>query len=217
MPITVKARDGKTDLYGLMFTPTNLDSTKKYPIVNHIYPGPADGKRRQRAASRRRAATPGARRAGLHRRRDRRHGHAVALEDLPRRLLRRDGRQHPPRSGRRDEGARAALPVDRPRSRRHLGPLRRRLRHRRRDVPLSRTSSRSASPSRATTTTASTRTTGASATRGCSCSNADGTDNYDAEANQTLREEPEGQAAARARHDGRQRAARTTRCSSSTR
>ncbi|MFL5636922.1 MAG: DPP IV N-terminal domain-containing protein [Gemmatimonadaceae bacterium] len=41
--ITVKARDGKTDLYGLMYTPTNLDSTKKYPIVNHIYPGPQTG------------------------------------------------------------------------------------------------------------------------------------------------------------------------------
>jgi len=42
-PITVKARDGKTDLYGLMFTPTKLDSTKKYPIINHIYPGPQTG------------------------------------------------------------------------------------------------------------------------------------------------------------------------------
>src|SRR6185312_4363635 len=40
LPITVKARDGKTDLYGLMYVPTHLDSTKKYPIVNHIYPGP---------------------------------------------------------------------------------------------------------------------------------------------------------------------------------
>ena len=39
-PIVVKARDGKTDLYGLMFTPTTLDTTKKYPIVNYIYPGP---------------------------------------------------------------------------------------------------------------------------------------------------------------------------------
>jgi dipeptidyl aminopeptidase/acylaminoacyl peptidase len=43
IPFTVKARDGKTDLYGLMFVPTNLDSTKKYPIVNHIYPGPQTG------------------------------------------------------------------------------------------------------------------------------------------------------------------------------
>ena len=42
-PIIVKARDGKTDLYGLMFTPSNLDSTKKYPIINHIYPGPQTG------------------------------------------------------------------------------------------------------------------------------------------------------------------------------
>ena len=43
VPITVKARDGKTDLYGLMYVPTNLDSTKKYPIINHVYPGPQTG------------------------------------------------------------------------------------------------------------------------------------------------------------------------------
>lgn len=42
-PIVVKARDGKTDLYGLMFTPSTLDSTKKYPVINHIYPGPQSG------------------------------------------------------------------------------------------------------------------------------------------------------------------------------
>jgi len=42
-PFTVKARDSKTDLYGLMFKPTNFDSSKKYPIVNHIYPGPQGG------------------------------------------------------------------------------------------------------------------------------------------------------------------------------
>jgi len=42
-PITVKANDGKTDLYGLMFTPTNLDPNRKYPIVNYIYPGPQGG------------------------------------------------------------------------------------------------------------------------------------------------------------------------------
>ena len=43
VPITVKARDGKTDLYGLMYVPTSLDSTKKYPIIDHIYPGPQTG------------------------------------------------------------------------------------------------------------------------------------------------------------------------------
>jgi dipeptidyl aminopeptidase/acylaminoacyl peptidase len=43
MPVTVKARDGKTDLYGLLFRPTNFDSTSKYPIINRIYPGPQTG------------------------------------------------------------------------------------------------------------------------------------------------------------------------------
>ncbi|GAB2846650.1 S9 family peptidase [Hymenobacter ruber] len=42
-PITVKAQDGQIDLYGLMFTPTNLDPNKKYPIINYIYPGPQGG------------------------------------------------------------------------------------------------------------------------------------------------------------------------------
>ena len=43
MPITVKARDGATDLYGLLYRPTTFDPAKKYPIVNHIYPGPQTG------------------------------------------------------------------------------------------------------------------------------------------------------------------------------
>ena len=42
-PVVVKARDGQTDLYGLMYLPTNLDATKKYPIINNIYPGPQGG------------------------------------------------------------------------------------------------------------------------------------------------------------------------------
>jgi dipeptidyl-peptidase-4 len=42
-PIKVRSRDGKWDLYGLMFTPTNLDRTKKYPVINYIYPGPQGG------------------------------------------------------------------------------------------------------------------------------------------------------------------------------
>lgn len=41
--ITVKSANGKWDLYGLMFTPTDLDETKKYPIVNYVYPGPQGG------------------------------------------------------------------------------------------------------------------------------------------------------------------------------
>jgi dipeptidyl aminopeptidase/acylaminoacyl peptidase len=42
-PITVKARDGVTDLYGLLYKPTRLDPTRRYPIINHIYPGPQTG------------------------------------------------------------------------------------------------------------------------------------------------------------------------------
>ena len=41
--ITVKARDGKTDIYGYMFRPTDFDASKKYPIVNNVYPGPQTG------------------------------------------------------------------------------------------------------------------------------------------------------------------------------
>ncbi|MDT8401408.1 MAG: DPP IV N-terminal domain-containing protein [Bacteroidales bacterium] len=40
VPFSVKARDGETDLYGLMFKPSDFDESKKYPIVNYIYPGP---------------------------------------------------------------------------------------------------------------------------------------------------------------------------------
>jgi dipeptidyl-peptidase-4 len=43
VPFTVKARDGKTDLYGLMYQPTTLAESRKYPIVNRIYPGPQTG------------------------------------------------------------------------------------------------------------------------------------------------------------------------------
>jgi dipeptidyl aminopeptidase/acylaminoacyl peptidase len=40
---TVKARDGLTDIYGVMFLPSNFDATKSYPIIDHIYPGPQVG------------------------------------------------------------------------------------------------------------------------------------------------------------------------------
>lgn len=43
VPIRVKAHDGQTDLYGLMYKPTQLDPTKKYPVVDYIYPGPQGG------------------------------------------------------------------------------------------------------------------------------------------------------------------------------
>ena len=43
MPFSVKARNGETDLYGLLFRPMNFDSDRSYPIVNYLYPGPQGG------------------------------------------------------------------------------------------------------------------------------------------------------------------------------
>jgi dipeptidyl aminopeptidase/acylaminoacyl peptidase len=56
---TVKARDGKTDLYGLMFRPAAFDSTRKYPIVNNVYPGPQTGSIGSRAFAAARGDTRG--------------------------------------------------------------------------------------------------------------------------------------------------------------
>jgi dipeptidyl aminopeptidase/acylaminoacyl peptidase len=39
-PFTVKAADGITDLYGVMYKPFDFDPTKRYPIVAYVYPGP---------------------------------------------------------------------------------------------------------------------------------------------------------------------------------
>jgi len=43
MPFTVKARDAETDLYGLLFRPTDFDPGHSYPIINYLYPGPQSG------------------------------------------------------------------------------------------------------------------------------------------------------------------------------
>lgn len=37
---TVKAADGVTDIYGNLWKPFDFDSTKKYPIIANVYPGP---------------------------------------------------------------------------------------------------------------------------------------------------------------------------------
>ena len=39
-PFKVKAADGVTDLYGVMYKPFDFDSTKVYPIIDYVYPGP---------------------------------------------------------------------------------------------------------------------------------------------------------------------------------
>ncbi|GAA4093848.1 S9 family peptidase [Mucilaginibacter panaciglaebae] len=39
-PFKVKADDGRTDLYGVMYKPYDFDPNKKYPIIEYVYPGP---------------------------------------------------------------------------------------------------------------------------------------------------------------------------------
>ncbi len=51
MPIKMTAADGKTDIYGLLFRPTNFDPSRKYPIINQAYPGPQSGSVGSRAFS----------------------------------------------------------------------------------------------------------------------------------------------------------------------
>jgi len=39
-PFSVKADDGVTDIYGVMYKPFDFDPAKKYPIIAYVYPGP---------------------------------------------------------------------------------------------------------------------------------------------------------------------------------
>ncbi len=39
-PFKVKADDGQTDIYGVMYKPFDFDSTKTYPVIEYVYPGP---------------------------------------------------------------------------------------------------------------------------------------------------------------------------------
>ena len=138
IPITVKARDGQTDLYGLMFQPVNLDRSRKYPIINHIYPGPQTGSVGSRSFSAAR-------------------GDAQALAELGFVVVEVDGMGTPWRSKKFHEAyygdmgdntlpdqvaamkqLAGALSLDRHRSSRHLRAFRRRLCDGRCHVPVSR-------------------------------------------------------------------------------
>jgi dipeptidyl-peptidase 4 len=43
VPFTARARDGVTDLHGVMYRPSDFDPARRYPIINNIYPGPQAG------------------------------------------------------------------------------------------------------------------------------------------------------------------------------
>src|SRR5690606_31819513 len=39
-PFRAKARDGSTDIYGVIWFPSDFDPSKSYPVVEQIYTGP---------------------------------------------------------------------------------------------------------------------------------------------------------------------------------
>lgn len=39
---SAKGRDGKTDMWGVIYRPSNFDPSKKYPVIEYIYSGPGD-------------------------------------------------------------------------------------------------------------------------------------------------------------------------------
>ncbi len=41
-PFIAKARDGQTDIYGILHRPSHFDPAKRYPVVEYIYAGPHD-------------------------------------------------------------------------------------------------------------------------------------------------------------------------------
>jgi hypothetical protein len=218
MPITVKARDGVTDLYGPdVQADQRLDESMKYPIVNHIYPG----------------RRPAASAAALSRSRA---GDAQALAELGFVVVEIDGMGTPWRSKKfheayygnmgdntlADQGDRhetAGREISRGST--STAPASTDTRAAATPPPTRCSafpiSSRSASRRRAIHDNRVYEDDWAEKWQGLLKTRADGSTNYDNQAEPASREEPQREAAARARHDGHQRAARTTRCSSSTR
>jgi dipeptidyl aminopeptidase/acylaminoacyl peptidase len=41
-PFSAKGRDGKTDIWGIIYRPVNFDPTRKYPVIEYIYAGPGN-------------------------------------------------------------------------------------------------------------------------------------------------------------------------------
>jgi dipeptidyl aminopeptidase/acylaminoacyl peptidase len=42
-PFVAKGRDGRTDVYGLLWFPSDFDPDRRYPVIDYIYPGPQIG------------------------------------------------------------------------------------------------------------------------------------------------------------------------------
>ena len=77
-----KARDGKTDIWGIIVRPVTFDAKKKYPVIEQIYAGPHGIVRAEDLG--RRPEPDVARGNRLRDRADRWHGHEQPLEGIPR-------------------------------------------------------------------------------------------------------------------------------------
>ena len=140
--------------------PTNFDATKKYPVIENIYAGPQGSFVPKSFAAFNRHA--GHRRARLHRRADRRHGHGEPLEGVPRRRVEEPRRRRLPRSHPLAQGGRGEVSVLRHHARRHLRHVGRRPELARRRCSSTRSSTRSPCRRPAATTTGWTRSGGTS-------------------------------------------------------
>ena len=103
-PFKVKADDGITDLYGVMYKPFDFDPEKKYPIIAYVYPGPQTESVTKTFVAAQRQRRPGPVR--LHRDRGRQPRRPPdAVEVVPQLRLRQPPRLRP---GRQEAGDRAA-------------------------------------------------------------------------------------------------------------
>lgn len=50
-PFVTKARDRLTDIHGLLYKPSRFDASRRYPVLNYLYPGPQTGSVGSRAFS----------------------------------------------------------------------------------------------------------------------------------------------------------------------
>ncbi len=130
MPIKMKSADGKYDIYGMLFRPTNFDLEQEVPHHQQRVSRAAVGQRGLARVHRGTRRQAGPRRTRLRRRQHRRHRHAEPVKGVHRRVLRRHGPpQHDSGPDRRHEGTREEIPVDRHRQSRDVGALGRGLHH----------------------------------------------------------------------------------------
>ena len=164
-PFKVKADDGVTDLFGVMYKPFDFDPEKRYPIIAYVYPGPQTESVTKTFSPRSQSMTLAqmgfivieiGNRGGHPQRSKWYHNYGYG-EPARLRARRQEGRH-------RAAGAQA--PVDRHEPGRDLRPFGRRASCPRPRCWSTRTSSRWPCPRRATTRTTSTTGGGARSTTG---------------------------------------------------